>query len=112
MEISARLKHTLWHELQDKGYLWSFDARSMPLDDDLLIEKGLQYLEFEDLHRLTDVYGMSHVKRVWRERLLPQGEYLYILNWLLAALFFKIKKPDNYLNRYGRMSVVEAGSQG
>ena len=93
----------LLKQLEDKGCLWSCAQNQKDnIDDALLIEKALLYLEFEDLHSLSELYPIKYVKDVWRKRLVPQGEYYGIINWLLAAMFFDIKKPDRYLKIYGK----------
>ena len=95
-------KQVLWRQLEKMGCLWSYAKSPNYIDDDLLIEKALLYLEFEDLHKLCALYPMKRIQSVWRERLVSQGEYYGIINWLLAAMFFDIKKPDQYLKRYGK----------
>ena len=95
-------KHVLWKQLEQSGCLWSYAKGSSRIDDNLLIEKALIYLEFEDLHKLCELYSMKQIQRVWRERLVSQGDYYNILNWLLAVMFFDIKKPNQYLKRYGK----------
>ena len=95
-------KRILWRQLEKMGCLWSYAKNPSRIDDDLLIEKALLYLEFEDLHKLSDLYSMKQIQDVWRKRLVSQGDYYGIINWLLAAMFFDIKKPDRYLKRYGK----------
>ena len=95
-------KHVLWRQLEKMGCLWSYAKNPDSIDDGLLIEKSLLYLEFEDLHKLCELYPMRQIQQVWRERLVSQGDYYGIINWLLAAMFFDIKKPDKYLKRYGK----------
>ena len=97
-----REKRSLWRFLEQKGCVWSYAKRPKELDDQLLIEKALLYLEFEDLHKLSEIYPMDYLRAVWRERLVSQGAYYNIINWLLAAMFFDIKNPDKYLKRYGK----------
>lgn len=58
--------------------------------------------KIKDLHKLSEIYPMHYLCDVWRERLVSQGAYYDILNWLLAAMFFDIKNPDKYLKRYGK----------
>ena len=94
-------KQVLWQQLEQMGCLWSY-AKDAKLDDDLLIEKALLYFEFEDLHKLSALYPMRRIQNVWRQRLVTQGEYYGIINWLLAVMFFDIKKPDRYLKQYGK----------
>ncbi|MDY6372181.1 MAG: hypothetical protein SPL12_07805 [Bacteroidales bacterium] len=96
------LKRTLWHQLEKSGCLWSYATDSQDINDELLIEKALLYFEFEDLHLLREIYPMPYLRRIWRERLVSQGSYYDIINWLLAAMFFNISNPDKYLKQYGR----------
>ncbi len=96
-----RKKLALWRQLEQMGCLWSYNKGAQP-DDELLIEKALLYLEFEDLHKLSDLYPMKQIQEVWRNRLVSQGDYYGIINWLLAVMFFDIKKPERYLKRYGK----------
>lgn len=85
--------------LQLKGSLWSFDMSALPENDEPIIEKALLYLDFEDMHMLFEAYGKTKVKRVWKDRLLKQGNYYSTINWLLALFFFDIKNPTAYLKR-------------
>ncbi len=94
-------KQVLWQQLEQMGCLWSY-AKDAKFDDDLLIEKALLYLEFEDLHKLSAIYPMRRIQDVWRKRLVSQGDFYGIINWLLAVMFFDIKKPDRYLKQYGK----------
>lgn len=100
--ILEHRKRLLWRHLEKKGCMWSYVKNPKTIDDELLIEKALLYLEFEDLHKLSEIYPMHYLRDVWRERLVSQGAYYDILNWLLAAMFFDIKNPDKYLKRYGK----------
>jgi len=90
--------------LNQKGAFWSYNNSESFPSDETLMEKGLLYLEFEDMHILFELYGMKKLKKYWRENLVPQGKYYSTINWLLALYFFNIKKPDSYLKRYGKHS--------
>ena len=46
-------KRVLWQQLEQQGCLWSYAKNPSSIDDSLLIEKALLYLEFEDLHKLS-----------------------------------------------------------
>ncbi len=92
----------MWQHLEKKGCAWSYVKKPKNIDDELLIEKALLYLEFEDLHKLNEIYPMHYLREVWRKRLVSQGAYYDIVNWLLATMFFNIKNPDRYLKRYGK----------
>jgi len=109
-EQLEKKKRFLLKQLENKGCMWSYaPIKNNHIDDDLLIEKALLYLEFEDLHKLCDLYSIRYIQNVWRKRLVPQSEYYGIINWLLAAMFFNIRKPDRYLKIYGKPR-LEAGA--
>ena len=101
-KVSENKKVMLWRQLEKNGCVWSYAKGAKEIDDDILIEKALLFLEFEELYKLREIYPMHHLKDVWRKRLVSQGKYYEIINWLLAAMFFEIKKPDKYLKRYGK----------
>lgn len=73
--ILEHKKRLLWRHLEKKGCAWSYVKNPKTIDDELLIEKALLYLEFEDLHKLSEIYPMHYLRDVWRERLVSQGAY-------------------------------------
>ena len=94
-------------ELQDllnsRNFLWSYNiSNGNILSDEIIIEKSLLHLEFEELPMLFSLYNFNYIKKIWRENIVSQGEYYNIINWLLAVLFFNIQNPDKYLKRYGK----------
>ncbi len=52
-------KRVLWQQLEQAGCLWSYAKNANNINDNLLIEKALLYLEFEDLHKLCELYQKS-----------------------------------------------------
>lgn len=88
--------------LVSKGAFWSYNMKQSKIDDDTLIEKALLYLDFEDMEKLFKCYSKRKIKEVWKHRLLSQGDYYAKINWLLAVLFFDIKRPNKYLEKYGQ----------
>ena len=60
-------------------------------------KKTLVYLDLDEIKVLFELYGKQKVKRVWLERLVPQGEYLHTLNRFFAWFYFRVKKPDMYI---------------
>ena len=98
-----RRKRALWQQLAERGCLWSYEKNPKGgIDDEILIEKALLYLEFEELYKLDELYPKKLQREVWRKKLVSQGSYYDIINWLLAAMYFDIKQPDKYLKRYGK----------
>ena len=100
-------RQNLANKLFKRGFLWSYSKESELNNcedfDNILIEKSLCHLEFEELPEIFDFFGYKKVESVWRNRMLPQGSYLYIINWLLAVLFFNEKEPDKLLMKYGKL---------
>lgn len=94
MDILAKIKAA--------GGLWSYRGIPEHLDDDSVIEAALVHLDLEDVPMLFKVWSRSHIKRVWKQRLVSQGKRMNILNYILAVKIFGIRQPDNYLLRYAR----------
>jgi hypothetical protein len=89
MEKEDNIKQRLQQQLMAKHLFWSYaNADGVPLNDDLLIEMALVYLDLEDINRLFTIYPYESVKRVWEERVVRQNNRYKELNMLLAALYF------------------------
>ena len=98
-DIQSR-KRAVLERIKAAGGLWSYQGIPEHLDDDSIIEAALVHLELEDIPMLLGIWSKSHLKRVWKERLVSQGKRMNILNYILAVKLFGIKHPDNYLIRY------------
>ena len=98
-DIQSR-KVAILERIKAAGGLWSYQGIPEHLDDDSIIEAALVHLELEDLPMLLNIWSRSHLKRVWKERLVSQGKRMNILNYILAVKLFGVKHPDNYLIRY------------
>ena len=83
------------------GGLWSFQGIPEHLDDDSIIEAALVHMDLGDMPMLFQIWSKSHLKRVWKERLVSQGKRMNILNYILAVKIFGVSNPDQYLERYG-----------
>ena len=93
-------KMAILKKVKAAGGLWSYQGIPEHLDDDSIIEAALIHMDLEDLPMLLDIWSKSHLKRVWKERLVSQGKRMNILNYILAVKLFGVKRPDNYLARY------------
>lgn len=100
--INNENKNYIINVLVSKGSFWSYSMKQSKIDDNSLIEKALLYLDFEDMERLFMCYSKRRIKEIWKHRLLSQGDYYAKINWLLAVLFFDIKRPDKYLKQHGQ----------
>lgn len=91
-------KEILSKKLIERNSFWSYKMRQdTPIPDDILIEKTLIYLDIDDINKLFKLFPNRKIKRVWRNRLVIQGDYYRSLNKLLAWLYFDIKNPDKYI---------------
>ena len=102
MEDIQSRKMSIVKKIKAAGGLWSYQGIPEHLDDDSIIEASLMHLELEDMPMLFDIWSKSHLKRIWKERMVSQGKRLNILNYILAVKIFKIKNPDKYILRYAR----------
>ena len=95
----AARRHFLIEKLREENRFWSYAPGFADSDvpDEIIIEKTLVYLDLDEIKVLFELYGKQKVKRVWLERLVPQGEYLHTLNRFFAWFYFRVKKPDMYI---------------
>lgn len=93
-------KMAILEKVKAAGGLWSYQGIPENLDDDSIIEAALVHLDLEDMPMVLGIWSKSHLKRVWKERLVCQGKRMNILNYILAVKLFGVKHPDNYLARY------------
>lgn len=94
------LKMDILKKIKAAGGLWSYQGIPEHLDDDSIIEAALVHLDLEDMPMLLNLWSKSHLKRVWKERLVSQGKRMNVLNYILAVKLFRINHPDRYLTRY------------
>ncbi len=102
-QLPSAKKWKILVKVKKNGGLWSYDGIPKSFSDDDIIEEGLRHLDFEDMHLLFELWSQSHVKRVWKERLVSEGKRTNILNTLLGIIFFGMDdvKIKRYLKYYG-----------
>ena len=111
MKSNPSIKSDLISWLKQENCFWSYNESDIQsISDDILIEKTLIHLDIKEIDLLFKLYPFNKIKKVWKERLIPQEEYLYTLNRFLAWFYFNIKEPDRYLKSmstryYNRLSV-------
>lgn len=93
-------KRDILEKVKAAGGLWSYQGIPEYMVDDDIIEAALVHLELEDMPMLLKIWSKSHLKRVWKERLVSQGKRMNILNYILAVKLFGVRHPDKYLIRY------------
>ncbi len=67
------------------------------ISDEALIEHVLLYLDIDDINKLFPLFGYKKVKRVWLDRVAPQGEMFRTFNILYAWYYFGAKRPEAYV---------------
>lgn len=92
------IRHELLTKLKSNNCFWSYEPSSWDrATDDQIIEKTLIHLDLPEIDQLFMLYGKQHVKRVWLDSLIPQGDYYRTLNRFFAWYYFGVKHPDSYL---------------
>lgn len=94
------IKRTLFNQLKEENAFWSYDPKSVTLEnlqDDVLIALTMRYLDLGQIKLLFEIFSARKIKDAWKRLLVPEGEYLYTLNRFFAWYYFKAKKPDAYL---------------
>jgi hypothetical protein len=67
------------------------------ISDEALIEHVLLYVDIDDVNKLFSLFGYKKVKRVWLDRVAPQGEMFRQFNILYAWYYFGAKGPEAYV---------------
>ena len=67
------------------------------ISDEALIEHVLMYLDIDDIDKLFPLFGYKKVKRVWLDRVAPQGAMYRWMNILYAWYYFGAKRPEAYV---------------
>ncbi len=98
-----KIKQQLFEHLQKAKTLWSYANTSVQnISDEELIEKVFIYLDISQISILFELYRREFIRKVWREGLAIQGNYLLNLNVMIALYYFDIAKPEQYLKRLER----------
>jgi plasmid maintenance system antidote protein VapI len=97
------LKRSLIDSLNMINAFWSYaDVNAENVSDEELIEKVFIYLDLKDISLLFELYPRNYVRKVWRENMAIQGDYLFNLNVMIAMFYFDIKQPEKYFKRVER----------
>lgn len=98
-----KLKRQLVDSLNKINAFWSYaGVTAENVSDEVLIEKVFIYLDLKDIALLFELYTRNYIRKVWRENMAIQGDYLFNLNVMIAMYYFDIKHPEKYLKRVER----------
>ena len=97
------LKDNLAEKLLKANAFWSYtDVSAENIRDEELIEKTFIHLDLKDIAKLFELYPRDYIRKIWREKMAVQGDYLFNLNVMIALYYFGIKQPEKYLRRVER----------
>ena len=100
------IRNHLCEVLVSKNALWSYDVSSYDaIPDEELIEKCFTQLDMDDIDLMFELYPRKRIQLVWRERMAIQGEYMQMLNIMIAMYYFGIKEPEKYLAKVERQHI-------
>ena len=98
-----KLREELFGQILKANAFWSYDHVSAEnIADEDLIEKTFIYLDLVDIAKLFELFRREYVRKIWRERMVIQGDYLFNLNVMIALYYFDIERPEKYLKRVER----------
>jgi Plasmid maintenance system antidote protein len=103
LNYKHQLKNELAERLLKANAFWSYanvSADEIPADE--LIEKTFIYLDLKDIAKLFELYTRDYLRKIWREKMAIQGDYLFNLNVMIALYYFDIRQPEKYLKRVER----------
>lgn len=97
------IRNHLCEVLVSKNAFWSYKVDSFDsIPDEELIEKCFTQLDIDDIDLLFELFPRKRILQVWRERMAIQGEYMQMLNIMIAMYYFGIKEPEKYLAKVER----------
>ncbi|MBP3350473.1 MAG: helix-turn-helix transcriptional regulator [Bacteroidaceae bacterium] len=97
------IRNHLCEVLVSKNAFWSYKVDSFgSIPDEELIEKCFTQLDIDDIDLLFELFPRKRILQVWRERMAIQGEYMQMLNIMIAMYYFGIKEPEKYLAKVER----------
>ena len=100
------IRNYLCEQLVAKNAFWSHRVVSFDLiNDEELIEKCFTVLDMDDIDLMFELYPRKRIQKVWREQMAIQGEYMRMLNIMIAMYYFGIKKPEKYLDRVEKQHI-------
>lgn len=102
----SQIRDQLCDKLVSKNAFWSFDIKTYDsIPDDEIIEKCFTVLDMDDIDLMFEIYPRKQILQVWREKMAIQGEYMQMLNIMIAMYYFGIKEPEKYLARIEKQHV-------
>ncbi|UOD34284.1 hypothetical protein DSN97_08990 [Deferribacteraceae bacterium V6Fe1] len=101
-------KEALFNKMRNNGIFWSYD-KNVPytkFNDNIIIEHTLKYGDFEDIVKLTRLYGTKIVKSVWRDK-MKNDERFKKVNVLIARVILNMKIDNIESKNYERLDKIK-----
>jgi len=106
------IKEGLYQKLLNVQAFWSFNIAGLTnIPDEILIEKTITCLGYEELQILFEVFPKKFIKKVWRERLAIAGDYYKNINYMMAHIYFDIKDSERYMKTVFTIHVKKVTGQ-
>mgnify|MGYP003440689442 CR=1 FL=1 len=98
LAMKLYIRNHLCETLMNKNAFWSYDIKSFDdIPDEELIEKCFTILDMNDIDLMFELFPRKQIQQIWQERMAIQGEYMQMLNVMIAMYYFGIKEPEKYL---------------
>lgn len=92
------IRNYLCESLVNKNAFWSYEVKSFDdIPDEELIEKCFTILDMNEIDLMFELFPRKRILQVWKEQMAIQGEYMQMLNIMIAMYYFGIKEPEKYL---------------
>jgi len=85
-------KHLLIKKLRNKNLLWNY-AKDSKINDEIIVEKVLKYLDVEEILSLFKIYQKDFLIKVW-EKTMGTDERFKKLNFYLEKVIFDINSDS------------------
>ena len=100
------IRNYLCEMLVKKNAFWSYDVKSFDdIPDEELIEKCFTTLDINDIDLMFEIFPRKRILQVWKGKMAIQGEYMQMLNIMIAMYYFGIKEPEKYLARIEKQHI-------
>lgn len=100
------IRNLLCEKLIAKNAFWSYEVKSDDsIPDEEIIEKCFTILDMDDINLMFEIFPRKRIFQVWREKMAIQGEYMQMLNIMIAMYYFGIKEPEKYLARIEKQHI-------
>ena len=100
------IRSNLCEKLIEKNAFWSYDVKNYDsIPDEEIIEKCFTILDMDDIDLMFEIFPRKRILQVWKEKMAIQGEYMQMLNIMIAMYYFGIKEPEKYLARIEKQHI-------